>query len=396
MHYRGIYMTYRISQRSIGLAAMALFALGATASVRAQQAFKNTVVPTAVTQQTIWKYTTVDPGLDWQTSDFLDGDWESGPGGFGSRITPSAVVGTEWTTSDIWIRKVVTLPDIATLDGLGLIVHHDEAVEIYVNGTLVLQDTGYSRDYYSSVLDLEARNAFVTGDNLIAVHCHQTEGGQFIDVGVESVISGSATVLVADARDKSEEWKFTTEEPGTSNWVTAGFNDDSWPSGTAGFGALETPGGVVGTMWSTGDIWLRKTFNVDALPYQHYYLSIHHDENAVVAINGVTVLQVVGYTTDYTDVDISAVAKDAIHPGENVIAVYCHQTDGGQYIDVGLKAVLSEPPVALRPRSRAQASARKAFTWSPAYGLLFPGQAAGSPFRFDALGKSRSLPRSGR
>ncbi len=385
-------------------------ALATTAS--GQQVFKSALVPTARTIQSIWKFTTDDPGADWQTVDFADGAWSSGPGGFGSRITPSAIVGTEWTSSDIWLRKMVTLPDPATLDGLGLIVHHDEAMEIYVNGVLVLQDTGYSQDYYSAALDAQGRAAFKTGDNLIAVHCHQTTGGQFIDVGVEYVYSGTPTAIVNDARFASENWSWTTEDPGTSNWITPAFEDAGWNVGSAGFGTSGTPGSFVNTEWNTGDIWLRKKFNLADVSFNHVYLNIHHDENVMVAINGTTVLQMVGYTSDYQQVDITDPALAVMTPGENVIAVYCHQTVGGQYIDLGLTAVKSEAPVPLRPGKSALPAIQAQFRFAnlsafhPAHGILFPGLSAAwaragaadavPPMMFDVQGKGFPVSRARR
>ena len=65
---------------------------------------------------------------------------------------------------------------------------------------------------------------------------------------------------------------------------------------------------------------------------------MHHDEDAEVYINGVLAGE--GGRATSTDYDVGpADARRAARrsrPGKNVIAVHCHQTGGGQYIDVGL------------------------------------------------------------
>jgi len=43
-----------------------------------------------------------------------------------------------------------------------------------------------------------------------------------------------------------------------------------------------------------------------------------------------------GYTTDYEQVPIRAAALATVKSTGNVLAVHCHQTTGGQYIDVGI------------------------------------------------------------
>ena len=50
-------------------------------------------------------------------------------------------------------------------------------------------------------------------------------------------------------------------------------------------------------------------------------------------------LKVRGWVTTYVLMPLSAEARKALRPGKNVFAVHCHQTDGGQYIDMGIVAV---------------------------------------------------------
>ncbi len=142
------------------------------------------VIPTSQHQKQTWHYTTSKPAENWTAPTFDDGSWSKGPGGFGTEDTPGAVIGTEWKTSDIWLRRTVTLGEIPTNGELGLAVHHDEDAEIYVNGTLIKTLRGYVGGYQSVTLSPKVLKAFKAGDNTIAVHCHQTRGGQFIDVGL--------------------------------------------------------------------------------------------------------------------------------------------------------------------------------------------------------------------
>ena len=69
-------------------------------------------------------------------------------------------------------------------------------------------------------------------------------------------------------------------------------------------------------------------------------LRIHHDENADVYLNGVRVAQLRGYTTRY---EVREISPAALRKGPNVLAVHCHQTGGGQYIDVGIDAIIPAP-----------------------------------------------------
>jgi len=112
-------------------------------------------------------------------------------------------------------------------------------------------------------------------------------------------------------------------------------------SGPGGFGTAGTPAiGINGTVWNTDDIWIRRTFNPGRLTPQQIgrlVLRDYHDEDIDVYINGVHAYSAPGYNGRYEYKPISREAKAAIKPNaENTIAVRCHQTTGGQYIDVGI------------------------------------------------------------
>lgn len=56
--------------------------------------------------------------------------------------------------------------------------------EIFVNGELVEEFSGRSVRYETRPLSQAAKNLLKPGKNRLSVHCHQTRGGQYIDVGL--------------------------------------------------------------------------------------------------------------------------------------------------------------------------------------------------------------------
>lgn len=141
------------------------------------------LVPTSEQHAQTWHYTLTQPGAGWMKPAFDASGWQSGPGGFGSQGTPGAVIGTEWTTDDVWLRRTFRL-DAVDFSLAAIRIYHDEDAEVYVNGTLVLQVAGFQNSYANIDVTAALRKALKAGDNTLAVHCHQTQGGQGIDVGI--------------------------------------------------------------------------------------------------------------------------------------------------------------------------------------------------------------------
>jgi hypothetical protein len=148
----------------------------------------STVLPTSQSQGITWRYVTNTPASNWYATNFNDSAWSNGLAGFGTAgITPGAVVRTTWNTSDIWLRQVFTVGSLAAMDRTKLVfyVYHDDDCELYINGVLAASAPGYLPFYTILPMNAAGQNALiVNGTNTIAVHCHQINGGQDIDVGI--------------------------------------------------------------------------------------------------------------------------------------------------------------------------------------------------------------------
>ncbi|MGE3108063.1 MAG: sugar-binding domain-containing protein [Phycisphaerales bacterium] len=149
------------------------------------------------------------------------------------------------------------------------------------------------------------------------------------------------------------DWAYTYDP--LDGWEQAQHDTAGWRRGPGGFGTKGTPGAIIGTEWSATDIYLRREFQAPQAPARNVALSIHHDEDAAVYINGVQVATLSGYTTAYHYIPLSDQAVRAIKWGQNnVIAIHCRQTGGGQYIDCGLVEIVRDEP----SKSHAPAPAR--------------------------------------
>jgi beta-galactosidase len=148
-----------------------------------------------VTPAPIWQYTTLKPAGNWFEASFDDSAWSSGPSGFGTS-DPGVEPNTPWRTDDIWLRsKFQCTAD--SLKNINVILYHDEDVDVFVNGTAIFHEAGFISRYETIKLPPSVLAAFHIGSNIVAVHCHQTAGGQFIDLGFSAgsvVQSGSKPV----------------------------------------------------------------------------------------------------------------------------------------------------------------------------------------------------------
>jgi len=142
----------------------------------------------------VWKYTTDKPSGDWTKGNYDDSKWTTGTGGFGTAGTPGGKICTPWRTKTIWLRRKITIPADAVKRQMGFWLSHDEDVDIHINGKKVARRSGYTTKFFWLPMDAKAHKAIKAGQNILAVQCRQTRGGQFIDVALYAV--GKAPVIV--------------------------------------------------------------------------------------------------------------------------------------------------------------------------------------------------------
>jgi hypothetical protein len=207
---------------------------------------------------------------------------------------------------------------------------------------------GLSAAVYTEITDVEMElNGLMTYDRKVV----KGNASDFFAVN-QRVIKESRyyTDLILTSEERPQAWKYTTSQP-ADGWFAKSFSDEPWSTGNGGFGTTGTPGATIGTSWNSDDIWLRRTFTLPSnAPEGTLMFKLHHDEDCEVYINGAKVFELSGYSSGYAFYELPAAAKSAlIWGGENTLAVHCHQTTGGQYIDMGISVmgvIEADEPVA--------------------------------------------------
>lgn len=145
------------------------------------------LVAAADTAPATWKYTLDAPAGRWMDSEFNDSTWKSGQSGFGAQGTPASIIHTLWQTDEIYLRRDFELGDDSINDPQ-LLIHHDDDVEVYINGVLAMKSSGFVTSYTPRPISKAAKAVLKKGRNIMAVHCRQHGGGQFIDVGLVDIL----------------------------------------------------------------------------------------------------------------------------------------------------------------------------------------------------------------
>ena len=298
------------------------------------------------------RYTFERPADGWEESGFDASEWKEGPGGFGTAGTDGARVGTTWATDNIWLRKTVTLAAIP--DRPALLVSHDEDAEVYLNGEKIAEFEGYVTEYFTRPLSQQAAGSLKVGENVLAVHCRQRDGGQFIDVHLvdadavpelpeppprtEPVKTELVTEWGAEVTPENAWTEYPRPQMRRDDWTNLNGN---WEYAIAPLGAAAMPeeadgeilvpfalesklGGVQRLLAPDESLWYRRAFDADPADGERVLLHFEAVDYICEAfVNGTSVgTHVGGSTPFYFDV------TDALRDGEDELVLRVEDSTG--------------------------------------------------------------------
>lgn len=195
---------------------------------------------------------------------------------------------------------------------------------------------GMSASVYTQLTDVEIEvNGLMTYDRLVKTDINKIYKANRNLIERDGV---EEDFVLPTANIQPQSWHYTLTDPG-KDWYATDFDDSKWLTGNSGFGANGLANMTYGTRWTSTNIWLRKSIDLNLTDEELAALRmmIYNDEDVEIYINGVLAYSATGYLTDYKTINFSAAARSAINPtGANIVAIHVKQTAGGQYIDFGL------------------------------------------------------------
>lgn len=127
-------------------------------------------------------YTFETPAAGWQQEKFETTNWKVGKLPFGKGWDNDFA--TAWDTKEIWVRRTFNY-DGASIDYLLAKLRYDEDVEVYLNGNKIYScGNCYVTSIKTYPLEEAIKKYLKNGENILAMHCINTQGYAWLDAGL--------------------------------------------------------------------------------------------------------------------------------------------------------------------------------------------------------------------
>src|SRR5688572_8754121 len=144
---------------------------------------------------------------------------------------------------------------------------------------------------------------------------------------------GKLKELAAISEDKPYSSRYVKTKP-TGNWIAEDYKESDWTQGTGMAGSKATG---AETVWDERDIWIRRWFNVlNTDDLIEPIMLVRHDDNVEIYLNGEKIYSAGCCSNGYKEISLSKQIIAKLHRGANLLAIYCENTGGPGFVDVGI------------------------------------------------------------
>lgn len=151
---------------------------------------------------------------------------------------------------------------------------------------------------------------------------------------------GVARVLLSTSEYRPQEWEYRMSAP-EGDWTDSG-SADGWQVGAAPFQSGSNPNLPTGTVWESGPIWIRATFDLEAVPDNLWVELYHAVDSGAVYLNGQEILDFeglrLGGQRHYRHMDMSA-HVGLLRKRRNTLAVTGEHAEAQRGLDFGAYTV---------------------------------------------------------
>ncbi len=154
------------------------------------------------------------------------------------------------------------------------------------------------------------------------------------------------------AEDSAYSCQYTETKP-SGNWTSPGYDVSNWQTGKGLFGTKDVD---PKTVWSSREIWIRRTFDWQADNIYEMLLKVKYDDNVEIYLNNEKIFSA-GCCSANKEIVMQESFKQKLRKGKNVLAMYCENTGGQAYIDAGLYDRLPPQPIPQATQKKVEITA---------------------------------------